>query len=99
MRIVLVYWIDAGLKMGWQEWDVVEDWAEDESNFLCTTVGIVERESDEYLVVVQGNTKNSVLNPVRIQKDNIVGIEELDGDNYKEAKSNQANSGSPGNGG
>ena len=77
MRILLVYWLDAGLKMGWQDVDVVKNWTEDESNFLCTTVGFVAGESDEFLVLIQGDTKGSVLNPVRIQKENIVGIEEL----------------------
>jgi hypothetical protein len=77
MKTYLVYWIDAGLKMGWQAEGIIDEWAEDFGNFLCTTVGLVQHEDDEYLVIIQGTTKGSVLNPIRIRRDNIVGIQEL----------------------
>ena len=90
MRIVLVHWIDAGLKMGWQDPEVVANWGADSSNFLCTTVGIIYQDNDEYLILIQGSTEESVMNPVRIRKQNILLVEEL---NYgKEAESDSTDS-------
>jgi hypothetical protein len=79
MKIVMVYWIDAGQKMGWQQEEALEGWAEDVANFLCTTIGLVKEETDDYLVLVQGTAKGSVLNPIRIRKQNIIGVEEFNG--------------------
>lgn len=89
MKIAHVYWVDAGMKMGWQIEAAALAWADDVANFMVSTVGFVVEETDEYLVLVQGVTSDSddnVLNPVRIQKGNIIGIQELKPYDRKEAE-------------
>ena len=78
MNIVDVLWVDAGLKMGWQNVEEVIEYVEDDNNFLVHSVGYLFGEDDEMITIVQGYTQgNNVLNPVRIRKVNILRIEEL----------------------
>ena len=78
MNIVDVLWVDAGLKMGWQNVEEVIAYVENDDNFLVHSVGYLFGEDDEMITIVQGyTTGDNVLNPVRIRKVNILKIEEL----------------------
>jgi hypothetical protein len=90
--IYLVTWVDAGQRAGWHNRDEVENWAKDLSEFVVFTVGFIIVEDDEYLVIAQGMTsKELLLSPVRIRRENILSMEALDG---KKTKFDQADSGS-----
>jgi hypothetical protein len=76
MKLLVVFWVDAGMKTGWQKGSEVDEWADEIVNFLVTTVGFVHAETDEYIVLIQGTTSDAILNPVKIRKESILGIEE-----------------------
>lgn len=70
-------WIDAGLKMGWQEADMIVSWMLDDDQFTVNTVGYLFAEDNDMVVIVQGVTDDNILNPVRIPKVNIVSMKEI----------------------
>jgi hypothetical protein len=72
MPIVKIVWIDAGMKMGWQQVGDVAGWMTDDEHFLVTTVGFLFAESEHWLVVVSGKSDSkTVTNPTRINKNTI----------------------------
>lgn len=73
MDLVMVTWVDAGMKMGWQSALEAMEWAEDDDKFTVTSMGYLFGESDEYIVLISSVTSgNQVCNPLRIRKKNIL---------------------------
>jgi hypothetical protein len=77
MRVVQVFWIDAGGKHGWEKIDKITDWFQKEENFMVDTVGLLLAENDDFIVLAMGTSTDSVLNVTRISKNSIIRMKEL----------------------
>lgn len=77
MRVVQVFWVDAGGKHGWEKLNDAVAWFENDDEFIVDTVGLLIAENDHYIVLAMGTSTNSVLNATRINKNSIIKQEEL----------------------
>ena len=95
MKVLHVTWEDAGQKIGWSSAAEAVNWAEDPNNFIVDSVGLLFGEGEDYIVLVSGMSSGpNVVNPMRIQRKNIIAIEELHND-PKKTEHDQADSDSP----
>lgn len=77
MRVLQVFWMDAGGKHGWEKIGDAERWFSEDNNFIVDTVGLLIAENDHYIVLAMGTSTDSILNPTRINKNAIIRQEEL----------------------
>jgi hypothetical protein len=75
--MVMVVWIDAGLKTGWQNQNEALDWAGNDEEFIVIECGFVFDETEEYLLLVSGFSTSNVMNPTRINQNTIKEVIEL----------------------